>query len=219
MRHWVEGFDKHCSKWFEADSYYSSPFILWSYLLWSNPISSDMILSYLILSYLIKAYVSLTLIVYESLIRNNMTDKHLLGCVHYDAHAWIRTPTHTDIQMHISTHTRMLVHSNMNPPSYWMHAQGNIHLSRVELFLQEIGRREPLYFQQRAIDEKDSEYADNNYAEHYYKVLDEISKKLNSAHPCTPTFLLPSALFFFYPVWPLSHCTDVYVNFFHLCSN
>jgi hypothetical protein len=48
--------------------------------------------------------------------------------------------------------------------------QGNIHLSRVELFLQEIGRREPLYFQQRAIDEKDSEYANDNYAEHYYKV-------------------------------------------------
>ena len=43
-------------------------------------------------------------------------------------------------------------------------------MSRVELFLQEIGRREPLYFQQRAIDEKDTEYAGENYSEHYYKV-------------------------------------------------
>jgi hypothetical protein len=46
---------------------------------------------------------------------------------------------------------------------------GDIHLPRVELFLQEIGRREPLYFQQRAIDEKDSKYGDDDYAEHYYK--------------------------------------------------
>ena len=45
-----------------------------------------------------------------------------------------------------------------------------IHLPRVELFLQEIGRREPLYFQQRATDEKDSGYADDGYKEHYYKV-------------------------------------------------
>ena len=36
--------------------------------------------------------------------------------------------------------------------------------------MQEIGRREPLYFQQRAIDEKDTEYAGENYSEHYYKV-------------------------------------------------
>jgi len=45
-----------------------------------------------------------------------------------------------------------------------------IHLSRVELFLQEIARREPLYFQQRATEEKDKNYADDNYNEHYYKV-------------------------------------------------
>ena len=67
----------------------------------------------------------------------------------------------------------MHLHPNMNIHTSQTHIQGNIHLSRVELFLQEIGRREPLYFQQRAIDEKDSEYADNNYAEHYYKVQDE----------------------------------------------
>ena len=57
--------------------------------------------------------------------------------------------------------------------------KGNIHLSRVELFLQEIGRREPLYFQQRAIDEKDSEYAGDNYSEHYYKVCCLSSACLN----------------------------------------
>lgn len=60
------------------------------------------------------------------------------------------------------------------------HIQGNIHLSRVELFLQEIGRREPLYFQQRAIDEKDTEYAGENYSEHYYKVSIDIL--LSTAH-------------------------------------
>ena len=32
--------------------------------------------------------------------------------------------------------------------------KASIHLPRTELFLQEIGRREPLYFQQRATDEK-----------------------------------------------------------------
>ena len=91
--------------------------------------------------------------------------------------------------------------------------KASIHLPRTELFLQEIGRREPLYFQQRATDEKgalassllvhtvykkqhiststlplsplfllllvscchssihktDPKYADDNYAEHYYK--------------------------------------------------
>jgi len=45
-----------------------------------------------------------------------------------------------------------------------------MHVPRVELFLQEIGRREPLYFQQRATDEKDAAYADEGYARHYYKV-------------------------------------------------
>ena len=48
--------------------------------------------------------------------------------------------------------------------------KASIHLNRVELFLQEIGRREPLYFQQRAIDEKDPKYAEEGYNDHYYKV-------------------------------------------------
>jgi 5'-3' exoribonuclease 1 len=34
--------------------------------------------------------------------------------------------------------------------------KNQIHLQRVELFVQEVARREPLYFMQRAIDEKDS---------------------------------------------------------------
>lgn len=45
-----------------------------------------------------------------------------------------------------------------------------IHLPRLELFVQEISRREPLYFQQRAIDDKDDNYANENYKKHYYKV-------------------------------------------------
>jgi 5'-3' exonuclease len=45
-----------------------------------------------------------------------------------------------------------------------------IHLPRIELFLQEMARREPLYFQQRSIDEKDEGYADAGYRDHYYKV-------------------------------------------------
>jgi hypothetical protein len=44
-------------------------------------------------------------------------------------------------------------------------------MARVELFVQEIARREPLYFQQRAIDEKDDDYASVNYKDHYYKVF------------------------------------------------
>ena len=46
--------------------------------------------------------------------------------------------------------------------------KADIHMPRVEAFLQEVSRREPLYFQQRAIDEKDPAYADTNYKEHYY---------------------------------------------------
>eukprot|EP01036_Dinobryon_divergens_P031378 gene31378-40766_t len=46
----------------------------------------------------------------------------------------------------------------------------SIHLPRVELFLQEIARREPLYFQQRAIEEQDDAYASDDYRKHYYKV-------------------------------------------------
>jgi hypothetical protein len=36
--------------------------------------------------------------------------------------------------------------------------------------VQEIARREPLYFQQRAIDEKDKDFSDDGYVAHYYKV-------------------------------------------------
>ena len=46
----------------------------------------------------------------------------------------------------------------------------SIQLPRVELFIQEIARREPLYFQQRAIDEKDPGYSAAGYRDHYYKV-------------------------------------------------
>lgn len=45
-----------------------------------------------------------------------------------------------------------------------------IHLPRLELFLQEIARREPLYFQQRSMDENEKQYATPEYKDHYYKV-------------------------------------------------
>ena len=48
--------------------------------------------------------------------------------------------------------------------------KADIHLNRVEVFIQEIGRREPLYFQQRAIDEKDQAYGGDHYKSHYYKM-------------------------------------------------
>ena len=47
--------------------------------------------------------------------------------------------------------------------------KSSMHLPRIELFLQEISRREPLYFQQRATDEKEPLFADDGYKSHYYK--------------------------------------------------
>lgn len=58
--------------------------------------------------------------------------------------------------------------------------KSKLHLPRVELLIQEIARREPLYFQQRAIDEKDDAYAGDAYKEHYYKTkfgIDYADKK------------------------------------------
>jgi 5'-3' exonuclease len=44
-----------------------------------------------------------------------------------------------------------------------------LHLPRLELFLQELARREPLYFEQRSVDEKDPEYKGAGYKDHYYR--------------------------------------------------
>jgi 5'-3' exonuclease len=44
-----------------------------------------------------------------------------------------------------------------------------IHLPRLEMFIQELARREPLYFQQRAIEDDEREFA-SEYKSHYYKV-------------------------------------------------
>jgi 5'-3' exoribonuclease 1 len=49
--------------------------------------------------------------------------------------------------------------------------KNSLHLPRVEMFLQELARREPLYFQQRAMDEKEPAYAGPGYRDHYYEVL------------------------------------------------
>ena len=48
-----------------------------------------------------------------------------------------------------------------------------IHLPRLEMFIQEISRREPLYFQQRAIDDRDKNYASDGYRKHYYEVFEK----------------------------------------------
>jgi hypothetical protein len=48
--------------------------------------------------------------------------------------------------------------------------KNSLHLPRVELFLQELARREPLYFQQRAMDEKEPAYAGLGYRDFYYQV-------------------------------------------------
>jgi Xrn1 helical domain len=45
-----------------------------------------------------------------------------------------------------------------------------IHRGRLELFLHEVARREPLYFRQRGIEEQDQLYQDaEQYKEHYYQ--------------------------------------------------
>jgi 5'-3' exonuclease len=49
--------------------------------------------------------------------------------------------------------------------------KNKIHLPRVELFVQELARREPLYFAQRGIEEEVEEFKNpKEYAEYYYKV-------------------------------------------------
>jgi len=52
----------------------------------------------------------------------------------------------------------------------YLTSKTHIHRARVELFLQELARREPLYFEQRAADEQESAYADAGYRDHYYEV-------------------------------------------------
>ena len=47
--------------------------------------------------------------------------------------------------------------------------KAKVHVVRIEAFLQEVSRREPLYFQQRAIEEKDEIYAGDQYKQHYYE--------------------------------------------------
>jgi 5'-3' exoribonuclease 1 len=48
--------------------------------------------------------------------------------------------------------------------------KNKIHLPRLELFMQELSRREPLYFQQRSVEEDEREYATPAYKDHYYMV-------------------------------------------------
>jgi 5'-3' exonuclease len=45
-----------------------------------------------------------------------------------------------------------------------------LHLPRVELFLQSLSAKEPLYFEQRSIDEGEQNYATSYYNDYYYLV-------------------------------------------------
>jgi 5'-3' exonuclease len=53
-----------------------------------------------------------------------------------------------------------------------------VHLPRLELFIQEVARREPLYFQQRAEDDDEPAYANDTYKECYYRVHSRSSVKI-----------------------------------------
>jgi hypothetical protein len=50
----------------------------------------------------------------------------------------------------------------------------SLHLPRMELFLQELARRETLYFEQRGADEQEPLYAGPGYRDHYYKVRHQV---------------------------------------------
>jgi len=52
----------------------------------------------------------------------------------------------------------------------YLTSKTHIHRARLELFLQEAARREPLYFEQRAAEEQESAYAGKGYRDHYYEV-------------------------------------------------
>ena len=49
--------------------------------------------------------------------------------------------------------------------------KNRIHRARLELFVQELARREPLYFEHRAIEDQTSEYAGPQYRDFYYEVF------------------------------------------------
>lgn len=64
----------------------------------------------------------------------------------------------------------MDVYRDMIPHIGGYLTKGNqLHLPRIELFIQEISRREVLYFQNRALLDKEPEYSSPRYKEHYYK--------------------------------------------------
>jgi 5'-3' exonuclease len=52
-----------------------------------------------------------------------------------------------------------------------------LHLPRIELFLQELARKEPLYFQQRSIDDEEPEYSLPRLFAHHIDVSDGIEAK------------------------------------------
>lgn len=65
----------------------------------------------------------------------------------------------------------MSVYKDMFPTlGGYLTDKGQLHFPRIELFIQEISRREPLYFQQRAIEDKERPFATPEYRDHYYKM-------------------------------------------------
>ena len=77
-----------------------------------------------------------------------------------------------------SLNLMMNVYRDMLPKmgGYLTHKEA-MHLPRLELFMQEVARREPLYFQQRSAEEKDPMYAHETYKEHYYSVKFGLEKE------------------------------------------
>lgn len=52
----------------------------------------------------------------------------------------------------------------------YMTNKHKLHLPRIELFLQSLSRKEPLYFEQRSLDEGEEAYATSRYKDYYYLV-------------------------------------------------
>lgn len=64
----------------------------------------------------------------------------------------------------------MAIYSDLVQKVGYLTDKNKMHLPRVELLIQEVSRREPLYFMQRSVDEQVPEYGTPKYRDHYYLV-------------------------------------------------
>lgn len=74
----------------------------------------------------------------------------------------------------------MTVYSDVIQRVGYLTDKEKLHLPRIELLIQEVSRREPLYFMQRAVEEKEPEYGGVNYRAHYYMVCDAVTLHVSS---------------------------------------